>query len=327
MEKIKVAVMFPCDLVQREILENAGKERCEFVYVDKKLTREERLPLLQGAEIIFGEPGIREVQKCPRLKWIQMSWAGADVYTMREGFPPKIKVTNAKGAFQIVISEYIVAVILELCRNLKKYACQQQECRWNSLGSETLLFGKRILILGAGDIGTGAAKRLQAFGTTVIGMRRTERNHPDCFDGMVTVEELDKELAEADVVVGCLPGTQETAGLLDERRLRLMKENAFLVNVGRGSLIDTDALVKVLEEGHLGGVALDVVAPEPLPEDHPLWRMEKVILTPHIAGQSFGYSKDTENRVLHICAQNLERYLDGRDLMNRVNFETGYVSE
>lgn len=327
MEKIKVSVMFPCDLAQKEMLENAGKDRCEFTYVDPGMTREERFPLLQNAEIIFGQPGIREVQRCPRLRWIQMSWAGSDVYTMREGFPQKVKVTNAKGGFQVVIPEYIMAVLLELCRSLKTYAYQQKEGRWHPLGSETLLFGKRVLILGAGDIGTGVAKRLKAFETTVIGMRRTDRNYPDCYDGMITVDELDRELAGADVVIGCLPGTKETEGLLDERRLRLMKEQAFLVNIGRGSLIDTDALVRVLKEGHLGGVALDVVAPEPLPSDHPLWKMDKVILTPHIAGMSFGYSKDTENRIMHICCQNLERYLEGRELINLVNFETGYVSE
>lgn len=327
MEKVKVAVLLPLRVIHKEMLETAADGNCEFIYVDSGMSREERLPLLQEAEVIFGEPGIREIQKCPKLKWIQMSWAGADVYTMREGFPGHVKVTNAKGGFQIVISEYVMAVLLDLCRNLKQYLRQQEEGRWNRLGSETLLYGKRVLILGAGDVGTGIAKRLKAFGTQVVGMRRTERNFPDCFDAMVTMESLEEELALADVVVGCLPGTAETKGLLDERRLRMMKKNAFLINVGRGTMIDTEALVRVLRDGHLGGVALDVVSPEPLPEDHPLWSMDKVILTPHIAGLSFGYSEDTENRVVHICCQNLERYLNGQELMNQVDFQTGYASE
>lgn len=327
MEKVKVAVLLPCDLAQKEMLENAAADRCEFIYVDRKLTREERLPMLKKAEVIFGEPGIREILQCPHLKWIQMSWAGTDVYTMREGFPGKVKLTNARGSFQTVISEYIMAVLLEMCRNLKQYAFQQSEGRWQPLGSETLLYGKRVLILGAGDIGTGAAKRLKAFGMHITGMRRTDRNYPDCYDAMITAEELEQALPNADIVIGCLPNTSETKNMLNESRLRMMKKSAFLVNVGRGSLIDTEALVKVLQEGHLGGVALDVVDPEPLPSDHPLWRIDRVILTPHIAGQSFGYSKDTENRVIHICCQNLERYLDGREMVNVVDFETGYVSE
>lgn len=327
MEKVKVAVMLPCDLMQKEMLNEAAAGRCEFIYVDRNLTREERLPLLQDAEIIMGEPGIREIQKCPRLKWIQMSWAGTDIYTTREGFPQKVLLTNAKGGFQIVIGEFILAVLLELCRNLKAYAENQRECRWQQLGSETLLYGKRVLILGAGDIGTGAAKRLKAFGVHVTGMRRTERNFPDCYDAMITAEQLDEELPEADVVIGCLPETRMTMGLLDERRLRMMKKDAFLINVGRGSLIDTDGLLKVLEEGHLGGVALDVVKPEPLPAEHPLWKIDRVILTPHVAGQSFGFSRDTENKVIQICCKNLERYLTGKELTNRVSFEEGYVTE
>lgn len=327
MGKMKAAVLLPLRAVHREMLETAAAGNCEFIYVDSKMSREERLPLLQEAEIIFGEPGIREIQKCPKLRWIQMSWAGTDVYTMRDGFPEHIKLTNARGSFQIVMSEYILAVLLELCRNLKLYTKQQEARKWQRLESETLLFGKRILILGAGDVGTGTAKRLKAFGTYVVGMRRTERNFPDCFDAMITMENLEEELALADVVIGCLPNTPETKGLLDERRLRMMKKNAFLVNTGRGTLIDTDALVRVLRDGHLGGAALDVVSPEPLPEDHPLWTMDKVILTPHIAGLSFGYSPDTENRVVHICCQNLERYLNGQELMNQVDFTTGYVSE
>lgn len=324
---IKIAVLLPCDAVQKDMLKAAGGNLCEFTYIDKDLSREERLPMLQDAEIIFGEPGIREIRQCPRLKWIQMSWAGTDIYTMREGFPQKVKVTNATGCFRTVIAEYVVAVLLELCRNLKEYALQQQNGIWQPLGSETLLYGKRILILGAGDVGTGVAKRLKAFGTYIVGMRRTDRNYPDCYDAMITTDGLDKELPQADIVIGCLPGTAETKRLLNEEHLRMMKKGAYLINVGRGSLIDTEALVKVLQEGHLGGVALDVVSSEPLPKNHPLWKMERVILTPHIAGQSFGYSKDTENRVIHMCCQNLERYLSGKELVNRVNFETGYASE
>lgn len=327
MSKVKAAVLLPFDQAQREILEAAAKDRCEFIYVEESMTREARLPLLQQAEVIFGEPGIREIQKCPGLRWIQMSWAGADVYTMREGFPRQVRLTNAKGCFRTVIAEYIMAVLLSMCRNLKQYANQQKEECWQRIRQETLLYGKKVLILGAGDIGTGTAKRLKAFGTSVTGMRRTDRNYPDCYDAMITAEELDRVLPAADIVIGCLPSTPKTRGLLDERRLRSMKKDAFLINVGRGSLIPTQDLVNVLNDGHLGGVALDVLEQEPLPAGHPLWEIDRVILTPHIAGQSFGYSRDTENRVLHVCCQNLERYLDRRELLNQVDFETGYASE
>lgn len=326
MDKVKAAVMLPCDREQRKMFEEAADGRCEFLYVDKNMTREERLPLLSQAEIIFGEPGIREIQKCPRLRWIQMSWAGTDIYTMREGFPQGVILTNASGSFRAIIGEYIVAALLAFCRNLKQYALRQKEELWSPCVSETLLYGKNVLILGAGDIGTGAAERLKAFGTHITGMSRTRHGYPDCYDGMITMSGLDAALPEADIVIGCLPGTALTKGLLNEERLRRMKKDAILLNVGRGSLIDTDALVKVLQEGHLKGAILDVVSPEPLPAGHPLWQMENVIITPHIAGLSFGYSKNTEDRVMQICCQNLERYLDGRGLLNVVDFKTGYAS-
>lgn len=327
MDKIKAAVLIELDEHQKEELEAAGKDMVEFVYVPEDMSREERLPLLKQAQIIFGQPGIREINQCEHLRWIQMSWAGTDVYTTREGFPRQVALTNASGCFHIVIPEYVMAVLLELCRNLKAYAVQQREKRWSPIPSEMLLYGKRALILGAGDIGTGVAERLCAFGVKTIGMRRTDRNYPDCYDGMITPDELDQELPKADIVINCLPGTAATKGLLNKHRLCLMKEKALLVNVGRGNVIDTEALVSVLKDGHLGGVALDVTDPEPLPEDHPLWNMDRVIITPHIAGQSFGYSKDTEDRIVHLWSQNLKRYLEGKELVNQVSFENGYASK
>lgn len=327
MDKIKAAVLIDLDEHQKEELEAAGGEAVEFFYVPEGMSREERLPVLKQAQVIFGQPGIREINQCDQLRWIQMSWAGTDIYTAREGFPRKVALTNASGCFHVVIPEYVIAVLLELCRNLNVYAVQQKERKWKPIGSEMLLYGKRALILGAGDIGTGVAERLRAFGVKIIGMRKTDRNYPDCYDGMITLDELDQELPKADIVIGCLPGTAEIRGLLNLRRLCLMKPGALLVNVGRGNLIDTEDLISVLEQNHLGGVALDVTDPEPLPEDHPLWNMDRVIITPHIAGQSFGYSKDTEDRIVHLWSQNLKRYLEGKELVNRVSFENGYASK
>lgn len=189
MDRIKAAVLFDCDERQREELEAAGKDMVEFVYVPEDMSREERLPMLKQAQIIFGQPGLREIAQCENLHWIQMSWAGTDIYTARNGFPREVALTNASGCFHIVIPEYVIAVLLELCRNLKTYAVQQQERKWSPIPSEMLLYGKRALILGAGDIGTGVAERLCAFGVKIIGMRKTDRNYPDCYDGMITPDD------------------------------------------------------------------------------------------------------------------------------------------
>ena len=167
------------------------------------------------------------------------------------------------------------------------------------------------------------AKRLRGFDCTVIGIRRTGGMLPG-FDEMHTLGELDDLLPRADVVAGCLPGTKETAGLLNESRLRRMKPSALLINCGRGSLIDTAALETALQEGRLGGCALDVTEPEPLPGESPLWNMENVILTPHISGASFGHVAETEDRIYALAAENLRRYLEGEPLLNRVDFAAGY---
>ncbi|MDO4262180.1 MAG: D-2-hydroxyacid dehydrogenase [Eubacteriales bacterium] len=325
MERCKVAVLWPCDGAQRAELERSGGERCEFLYAEG-LTREERLPLLQQAEVIFGEPGIREIVQCPKLRWIQLSWAGTDAYTMREGFPQRVALTNASGCFRTVIPEYVLAVLLEMCRNLKDYAAFQQQGIYRRLREQVVLSGKRALIMGAGDIGTGTARRLKAFDVHVTGMRRTERNYPDCYDAMITRDGLSEALGEADIVVGCLPFTKDTVRMLDAEMLGRMKDDALLVNVGRGNLIDTDALVRELQAGRFRGVALDVTDPEPLPPGHPLWSMDRVVLTPHVAGQSFGFCRDTEDKVVRLACRNLERYLEGKEPENLVNFETGYAS-
>lgn len=132
-------------------------------------------------------------------------------------------------------------------------------------------------------------KEAAPFGTKNIGVRKTVREVESCFDEMYTLKSIDALLSDADIVIGCLPDTNETANLLNQKRLFQMKQDAVLVNVGRGSLIVTKDLEEVLEKGHLFGVALDVMKPEPLSKKSKLWDMERVIITPHISGQGFGH--------------------------------------
>ena len=189
-----------------------------------------------------------------------------------------------------------------------------------------------MLILGTGDIGKNVAARLRPFGVHITGVKRnvagikgkTDKECKEYFDEIFSIDELDRILPNMDIVTGCLPGTKETAGLFNEARLRTMKKDAVLVNVGRGSLIVNDDLVRILSAGHLKGAVLDVSETEPLAEESPLWDMENVILTPHIAGPSFGGDRMTENLIWDICIQNLERFLEGKELCHRVNLEAGY---
>lgn len=306
-----VSVTTPVKPHHKAMLEAAAAGRCGIVY-----------ELDEQADVIIGDLSPAELQPAKNLKWYHLVWAGSDRYKPAD-FPAGTLFTNGSGAYGVTIAEHMVACILALYRQLRHYDKLQESHTWDQDWQEDTLEGKTVLILGAGDIGCALAKRLRGFDCRIIGIRRTGGILPH-FDEMHTMDELDALLPQADVVAGCLPGTKNTVGLLDERRLRMMKPTALLVNCGRGSLIDTDALIRVLQAGLLGGCGLDVVMPEPLPESSPLWDMENVILTPHISGASFGHVQEMEDRIYRLAAENLRRYLDGEALLNQVDFETGY---
>lgn len=321
MKHKQILVMVPCSGEQKQrLLQAAGEHTVIFAQRGEQIF-EQALP---QAHIIFGEPTIAELQRAHNIEWVQMTWAGTDIYTAQKGFPEQAVLTNASGAFGAVISEYIIGAILMLYRNFPCYLQQQKQAVWCDAGSERTLYGKRVLILGAGDIGTNTAERLRPFGTYLVGLRRVPRAQNTCFDEIIGMEQLEQQLSQADIVIGCLPNTPKTAGLLKANRLYKMKPDAILVNVGRGSLLPLDDLTAVLQSGHLSGVVLDVTEIEPLPHDHPLWHMQNVILTPHIAGPSLGHAPHTEQLIHDIFLENLQRLSQGKPLRSRVDFQTGY---
>ena len=277
---------------------------------------------LADAEVVIGEPKLRLLMTPDLpLKWIQMTWAGTDIYTASGApFPEGVMLTNVAGkAYGHIISQYVVGQILALTQNLFDYARQQPTEKWRDLGPNISLEGAHVLVFGAGDIGQHVAKRLQGFDIAkIVGVcRDTEKPRP-YFDELITLTTAEMRLPEFDVVVCCMPRADSTVRYLNERRLMRMKEGAVLVNVGRGNFIDCDALYRVLGTGRLRGAALDVTDPEPLPLHHPLWRHPQCIITPHIAGGAFGHSEGTEERICQICCANLEHYRRGEPLEHRV---------
>ncbi len=315
-----IIVSVPCTTMQQERLRRAaGDHGC--VQFTQDMNETEREESIKNAHIIIGEPDIVQIRQNHDLEWVQMTWAGTDKYTMKqegEGFPKHVQLTNASGAFGVIISEYVIGAILALYRNFPTYWNQQRAGIWQDAGAEESLYGKTVLLLGTGDIGSNLAKRLKGFGTTNIGVRRDVSKIPEGFDEVYGFESLDELLAKADIVACSLPSKPQTRGLFGEERLKRMKKNAVLVNVGRGSLIDTDALVHVLESGLLKGVVLDVTAPEPLPVQHPLWGCERVMLTPHISGKSIGHCPATQERIIDICCENIQRYFAGEELLHLI---------
>lgn len=311
----EVLITAPCsDEVKRRLRE--FENSCVFSFGDRKSD-------IGDAEAVIGEPRTEKIRQAKSLKFIQMTWAGADIYTCDGAFPQEIRLATASGAFGGVISEYVVGAVLCLYRRFPEYIENQRSALWLDAGAERTLEGKTALILGTGDIGSNVAKRLSAFGTKNIGVRRTGAP-AQYFEEIHTLSNLNSLLPQADLIIGCLPNTKETGHILDDQKFALMKSDALLINVGRGSLLDTPALTRALEERRIAGAVLDVLEKEPLAADSPLWSMPNVLITPHISGRGFGHDPATERKIWGICLENLRRYLSGEGIINEIDFARGY---
>lgn len=319
----KIAVVKRClDYEKKLITESVDKEDLVFFFdTEKELLENE---LLEEFEIVLGEPEVSTVKKMKSLRWIQMSWAGANKYTSSPELFENICLTSASGAYGYVISEYIISGILSLYRNMFSYRELMTEGKWNPIEFEDTLEGKRAIILGTGDIGKETAKRLKCFGAVTVGISKNKHNEIEYFDELYTIDCLDKELNTADLVIIALPGTPETSGMFDEDRIGKMKRNAMLVNVGRGFIVNTQVLTKALADGAISGAVIDVVDPEPLASEHPLRQMKNVVLTPHISGIGWGANKYTRKRILNIFSDNLKLDFNKETLNNIIDFNTGY---
>ncbi len=316
----KVLVMSHCDEISKSILErNNGP--AEFIYADESTPEEIHLELMKEAEIIVGEPKVSALRVAKRLRLLQLPTAGTDDYTSSDEFPDGVILANASGAFGRVISQYVIGAILNICHKFYIYRDNQKKHLWHDEGVEINLVGKRVLIVGTGNIGTNIAEKLSVFFTYNVGIRRNVSDIPPHFDEIHSLDELDEQLPLADVVIACIPNSDYTRGMFDESRFLLMKKDAIFVNVGRGALVVQDDLVKVMKAGHLLGAVLDVVVPEPLPPDSPLWELENMIITPHVSGKSFGHSREITEGIYSIAAENIRNYIAGKPLRNVIDFK------
>lgn len=317
---INVLVTSPCDEYYKNKLSSSSK-KLSIEYISENEPQSVLKAAAKKAEIIVGEPDIELIKCAPDLKFIQLTMAGTDKYTQSNDFPENVVLANASGAFGSVISQYVIGAILNICHKFYLYRDQQKNCLWKDLGSEINLSGKRVLIVGAGNIGCSVAHKLSVFGTTNIGIRRSVSDIPEHFSEMYSLDELESQLPFADIVVACIPNSDYTYHLFDKKKFLLMKKDAIFVNVGRGALVLQEDLVDVMKNGHLAGAAIDVADPEPLPSDNPLWKLNNIIITPHVSGKSFGHAKEITNKIYDICAENLKNYADGNKLINVIDFK------
>lgn len=324
MERKKILVTFPCPPSERQALIDAVGEQCDVQFREDTWNRERYIDALRAAHILIGEPRNEEFVYCENLQLMHSPSSGVNYYLDGGKFPKGAYFCCMTGGYGNVLAEHLLALVLSLCRRLPEYHDQQKQHKWELRRYDKQLEDCTLLILGAGDIGTTVAKWMRPMVARVIGVRRVARESPDCYDEMVTLDQLDEVLGEADIIVCALPHTARTIHLLNEDRLRKMKKDAVLVNGGRGSLIDQEALCRLLDEGWFWGVGLEVTSPEPLPPKHPLWEQPRVIITPHAAGNSFGPDSPLVRKIWKFIIPNVCRFLRGEEPENQVDFATGY---
>jgi phosphoglycerate dehydrogenase-like enzyme len=277
-----------------------------------------------GADAIIGYCGNDIVAAADNLVWIQIFSAGSErclaVDKVGNG---NILLTNMQKMSSPVIGEHAVAMMMSLTRGLVPFAKVMQGGEWQrgmaQSAGMTSLSGKTVLVVGLGGIGTAVARRAHGLGTYVIATRNSSRSGPDFVGYVGLSDELLTLAARADVVVNALPLTPKTTNLFDRAFFNAVKPGALFINVGRGGSVVTEELVAALEDGRIAGAGLDVTQPEPLPADHPLWQMDNVIITPHVA--STGSERERHGVLVE---ENVRRFIAGDKLLNVVDPAKGY---
>jgi D-2-hydroxyacid dehydrogenase (NADP+) len=261
-----------------------------------------------------------------KLKWIHSTAAGVAQLMYPELRDSGIVVTNPSGIFSVPMAEHTIGLLLALARNFPDSVRQQDRAHWSQqeLWDKpqhlTELNGLVLLIVGFGSIGREVAKRAKALEMRVWGVTRSGKGDPAYAEKIFAAKQLHEALPNADYVLIAAPETAETKHLIGAAQIAKMKRGARLINVGRGSLLDEAALIHALESGALGGAALDVAEMEPLPAKSPLWKAPNLMITPHTSG----VSDRLWLRQTAILVELLERWFDGRELFNLVDFARGY---
>ena len=304
-------------LVNEVLKEHTLQELCRIPGIEIITDPED--PRTVGTEVLVGAHSRQLVERLPQLKLVQLLSAGSgDLSDIREDIP----VANAYGAYGRGIAEYLLAGTLMFQKSFPMFMERQRERIWNRDTPIYRLEGVKVLSVGMGAIGTEYLRLCAMLGMECYGVRRTLHDQPEFVKKLYTMDTMDEILPEADFVVLSMPHTPETAGSFNEARFRKMKKDAVLMNVGRGTAVVTDDLLRMVKEGWFRGVLLDVMEQEPLPLNSPLWNAERVILTPHIAGR--WSSPANYEAVMSVVKENLKRFAAGEPLLHTINRKLEY---
>jgi len=303
---------------------HADRRYAELVRVPKRgvsvriaATPSEAAGAIADAEILYAwkfPPHL--YAKAGRLKWLQVMGAGVDWALVPE-LPPSVQVTRAPGVFGPWMAEYVLGWCSWVTQRMKVYRDAQRQRRWDDHVLPDRLGDKTMAIVGLGDIGRDIARMARGLGMRVLGVTRRGRPVREAAR-VYPVAAMARALREADFVVLLLPLTEETRGIIGSDALAVMKSTAWLINIARGAVVNEPALLEALEQKRIAGAVLDVFDREPLPPSHPLWRMDNVVVTPHISGPS------TPDAIAPVFNDNLARYLAGRTLRHVVDRRQGY---
>lgn len=277
--------------------------------------------MIDEADVIVGNPPRQFNLNRPTLKALLLNSAGNDQFLLPNILNRQTLLTNASGSYGHAICEHMMGMILSFNKNLRFYYDRQKEARWTPLFIGREIYGSNILLLGVGDIGTEFAKVLKVLGANVTGLRNSYKEHPNC-DEIITSKELHDVLPKMDYIITSLPATNATFHMLSHDEFSLMKEDVVVCNVGRGSVIDTYALLEALDNKSIGGALLDVFEEEPLPADSPLWKNPRVMITPHCSGEY--HWKSVQDYYTQLVIRNLNHLKNQEPLENLVNRKKGY---
>lgn len=261
----------------------------------------------------------RVLDAAPSLRWHHAPNAGVNHILTPKYLERDLILTNGAGVHGIPIAEFVITYLLAYCKQLPSLYKLQNEHNWQRGLPIQELFGKTLLIIGAGGIGQEIAVRAKAFGMHIFGSSRHPKPLPN-FDKVVGANEWKELLPEAEFVVIAAPLTLETKGMIDVETLGLFRPDSYLINIARGAIVDELALTTALEKGWIAGAALDTVFTEPLPPESPLWTLPNVFITPHCSGNS----PRVKERTIALFLENFTRYRQGQQLRNVVDKTAGY---
>ena len=276
---------------------------------------------LNEAEIIFGHLP-ETARSAPALKWMCTPFAGVDQFSGIPFANPEAMLSNSSGAYGVTIAEHTVMLLLNILRRQGEYRQIVAERKWKRDLKVRSIRDSRVTLLGTGDIGRETAVRLRAFSPAgICGVNRSGKNPGECFDRILTTDNWETVLPETDLLIISLPGTREAFHMVGEKQLGLLPDGAVIINVGRGSVVDQQALVRELQSGRLYA-GLDVFEQEPPAKDDPVWEIPNLLITPHTAGNmTLAY---TVNRIVDMFLEDLDRYCDGQQPEHLVDRGRGY---